>query len=741
MTIRNPRSRPSLTGAFQEPTEAELEETPKPLGRSSIKTRKPSYAFSPGIMAEARRLSQGEDEKAAKEQEARKVSKSSSVLRESIAKAKAAKKAARESGTTKEFNFDTEDPFNQLKPDTGKKVLQKRVETGRTTGHLNISAMGLKEIPDEVMKMYDFEQSGGDWYENVDLTKFMAADNEFESLPDNAFPDIDVEELGDMDELPEGYLFGGLEALDLHGNQLSVLPRGLRRLQRLQSLNLSRNKLTVDSVELIAQFSSLTDLRLAENGFVGPLNACLFSLSRLELVDLHGNAITELPVGISSLSRLKVLDVANNKLSSLPFSALGQLPLVEIRAQNNDLHGTLMGSSQRMDHLQVLNVSNNSLDKLVDDRLELPNIQQLMVSANRLNVLPAISTWQSLLTLSAGDNMITELPAGFCELSSLRIADFTGNSIYQLDDRIGLMDNLVTLNVSNNPIRERKYLTLDTEQLKLDLRNKCEQEADDVRSVHSVQTEFTLAPESPHTNGWRSVTSGVLDKSEDDLYELDADELAHLTASSSTEIQTLRLRRNHFDTLPTAALLVVAHSLAELDLSKNPLRLDSYLTAPLKLPRLATLRLAFTGISTLIPFMVHLEAPALSMFDASNNQLSGALPRLRDQFPRLATLVVSDNTLSAIPYEAVEGLQTVDVSNNNIDFLPPRIGLLGGETIPPDVVPLRRFDVGGNCFRVPQWHVVSKGTQAVLAWLRNRVTEEEMKEWGVKKKGEGSFTL
>lgn len=142
--------------------------------------------------------------------------KSSAALREQIAKAKAAKRAAAsqqasmsldlpEQATTgsgpalkspliptdSSFDFGLageDDPFNQ-KRDEGsqKKILHTRLATARTSGRLNIAAMGLLEIPVEVMDMYSFDSAGGTWAESVDLTRFVAADNELEMISDDIF--------------------------------------------------------------------------------------------------------------------------------------------------------------------------------------------------------------------------------------------------------------------------------------------------------------------------------------------------------------------------------------------------------------------------------------------------------------------------------------------------------------------------------------------------------------------------
>jgi len=186
--------------------------------------------------------------------------KTSAALREQIAKARAAKRVVSQdvsssntatvteesalghSNNSFELSF-SNDPFNQHRDDKSQaKVLRTRLETARTSGRLNIAAMGLKDIPSDVLNMYNLEsigQSGAAWAESVDLSRFVAADNELEMISDSVFPDVDPQELAD-DEDGQCNIFAGLETLDLHGNILVTLPMGLRRLSLLTSLNLVR---------------------------------------------------------------------------------------------------------------------------------------------------------------------------------------------------------------------------------------------------------------------------------------------------------------------------------------------------------------------------------------------------------------------------------------------------------------------------------------------------------------------
>lgn len=431
------------------------------------------------------------------------ASKSSNALRESIAKAKAARKAAKQNSQAelKDQWESIDDPFNQKPKDSNEGLLRKRIDAARTSGHLNIAAMSLKEIPDEVMTMYDFDpDSSTDWYETVDLVKFIVADNELEELTNTAFPDVDPYDF-DSDADEKGNQFGGLELLDLHGNILSSLPTGLRRLMRLHTLNLSNNKLSMNDIQVVTEMESLRDLRLAKNQLEGTFTPDIGRLTNLEVLDLHENSLTDLP-DLAGLHALKVLNVGQNRLTSLPFESLSKFPLKEISAPRNRLDGTLIPESVHIfESLRSLDVAGNALKKLSENEdFEFPNLQTLSINANRIQGLPNMTSWKALLTLAAEDNSVTELPPGFVTLKSVRNVDFTGNDISKLDERLGRMESLVTFRIANNPIRERKFLTMSTEELLHDLQNRCEPEHHDTDEEGSVTTQFTLAPESPTQN-------------------------------------------------------------------------------------------------------------------------------------------------------------------------------------------------------------------------------------------------
>ncbi|KAJ5929662.1 hypothetical protein N7454_006612 [Penicillium verhagenii] len=675
--------------------------------------------------------------------ELRKVSKSSSALRESIAKAKAARKAAAATETKQETvpevqpaaSFgakDPEDPFNQLPKGSSTNVLRKRVEGARASGTLNIAAMSLSEIPQEVLAMYEFDpNSTSNWFENVDLVKFIAADNELSKIPDAVFPDIDSADI-DPDSDERGPQFSGIESLDLHGNLLHSLPVGLKRLHNLRFLNISNNALTMDQIATIMEIPSLVNLKLANNKLEGVLVSTVGSLQNLETLDLRGNALTELPEELGELKNLKTLDVGENQLSSLPFDALSRVPLSTLSAPKNKLTGTLMPASvDRLDNLQSLNIANNAIEIFsASGILSLPNLHSLLISVNRIKSLPSMSSWESLILLSADSNKLTGLPAGFVDLKNVKTADFTGNDISVVDEKIGLMEKLSTFRISNNPLRDRKLLSMDTENIKLVMRNRCEPDPQDTDDEGSVATQFTLAPETPALeSGWKIKPRGVLDQSYSDLKDLETD---YLSLIDTQDVRCLYVQHNELRLFPVPALSMLAQGLIELDLSHNPLHSSEPLPSALELPKLQSLNVSATTLTTLESLLANLRAPSLTFLDASNNRLTGTLPQARQIYPELKTFLVSDNKLTQLAFEAVQGLQVLDVGNNDIDHLPPKIGLLGAERSPQNWgtgSALMRFEVAGNRFRVPRWQTVAKGTDAVLEYLRQHIPTRELPEW------------
>lgn len=744
--------------------------------------------------------------------------KSSIALRDQIARAKVAKRSAAgaksplpdepvqptgwgESSvvpTDDTFDFGlSDDPFNLNRDaNSTSKVVKSRVTTARASGRLNIAALGLKEIPKEVLDMYSLESVGtydGSWAESVDLTRFVAADNELEMLDESVFPDVDPEELAE-DEDSQPSIFAGLETLDLHGNVLIALPAGLRRLTLLTSLNLSSNRLANNCLEPISQITSLRDVKLGGNLFWGTLEPCLGRLINLEILDLHGNSLQALPTSFAELHRLRILNVSENNFESLPFDVLSRLPLTELNVRKNKLTGTLIDDGvEVLPALQNLDISSNQVTSLARPNavLAMPALSQLCVSMNRLQALPDVTSWFELINLAADENNIKAFPDGFTSLQKLRSADFSSNDIRTVPAEIALMDSLSLLRLSGNPLRDKKFVAATIDELKdalsariappptesdkydgssgpiaealtsnevspldnaFDDTNSTSSQAPRARGEHDEESktdtdDFATPPTSVPTSPartrsaqssalvWPVKAGGVLDRSNTQSSSLHP--VACSKMAMDNVIHEVQLHHNLFAALPES-LSFFADTLTRLSLAHNQLVGENYLNVGegLDLPSLKELNLSSNHITGLAPLVNRLRSPSLEKLDVSLNRLA-SIPSssdreqggklLRDVFPNLTILLIANNHLADLDPESIRGVKVVDVSNNDIAHLNPRIGLLGGAG------GLEQLVVTGNRFRVPRWNVLERGTEATLRFLRSRVPVADLAAWRAEK--------
>ncbi|KAI0544730.1 hypothetical protein F4679DRAFT_511765 [Xylaria curta] len=796
LAARPLKTRGSVSGLFKKPSVSSLKNdkaasdlSPAPLRKMSLASAKSS-----GTSSESRNLSSPSTTSTAPtvhslEEPPSSSRKSSSALRDQIAKAKAAKRAAnrqvpsttsseaaKSSSIPTDDTFDpglADDPFGQRRfEDSNRKVMQSRIGTARVSGRLNIAAMGLKEIPEEVLKMYDLESIGrtdGAWAESVDLTRLVAADNELETIDDSIFPDVDPYDLNSDEVDDRGRIFWGLESADLHNNMLISLPLGLRRLQQLTSLNLASNKLTNNCLEIISQCMTLRDLKLGNNLLYGSIED-LCTLENLEILDLHGNSISALPSDIYRMKRLRILNLDENALESLPFRSLSALPLCELHVRKNKLAGTLIGSGvESLSQLQIMDCSSNQLFHIVSpdakEPLSLPSLHTLTVSMNRLKSLPDMSSWDSILTINAEDNSISAFPEGFTSRHTLRHAGLSSNDIRVVPPEIARMDSLAMLSITGNPLRDKKFTSLATEELKDALLARLgplpseevggvESFANGIDSIGANNTRTqtvtptapagygddedgqsesddfatppTSAPHSPtrsqsqtlSSQTWPVKPGGILDRSNTQSSSLHPVVCSKIAAVES--VRDVRLHHNTFTQFPNS-LSFFSDTITSLSMSHNQLTGESWLTEQLDLTALRELNLQSNFCTSLTPLMTYLCAPNLEKLDVSLNRIV-RLPALREVFPSLTVLLISNNRLEGLDPDTIQGMRVVDASNNEIPHLNPRIGLLG----------LDRLDVMGNRFRVPRWNVLERGTEATLRWLRGRVPVAEMAEWRAK---------
>ncbi|WP_460043591.1 leucine-rich repeat-containing protein kinase family protein [Pseudomonas sp. S2_H01] len=155
----------------------------------------------------------------------------------------------------------------------------------------------------------------------------------------------------------------------------------------------------------------------------------IFSLSNsLEVLNLSGNQLSELPADLYRLKHLKILFCSDNLFTRLP-EALGQcqqLFFVGFKAcRIRDVSPRSLPP-----HLRSLVLTGNCIESLPEELGHHPHLQKLMLAGNRLQSLPAsLAACQRLELVRLAANDLHQLPAWLLQMPKLAWLAFSGNPL------------------------------------------------------------------------------------------------------------------------------------------------------------------------------------------------------------------------------------------------------------------------------------------------------------------------
>jgi len=230
----------------------------------------------------------------------------------------------------------------------------RRIEKAKETKRLDLSGLGLREIPPET-------------YELEGLLELQVSNNNLYNIPESLLERLTtIERLGlagnRLRALPRSV--GGLRALRgvwAHGNCLKELPEELCECESLRNLVVGGNRLRA-LPENLSRLKSLEELSAPGN----QLRALpdLGSLPLLRDIDLHGNAIETLPEDVSGLRALESLSLQGNRLKEIPTSVT------------------------TLRRLRALNLAENEIERLPDEISEMMMLTSLWLYSNALRSIP-----------------------------------------------------------------------------------------------------------------------------------------------------------------------------------------------------------------------------------------------------------------------------------------------------------------------------------------------------------------
>lgn len=173
------------------------------------------------------------------------------------------------------------------------------------------------------------------------------------------------------------------------------------------------------------QFKGIKRLKLSEGLTEFPLEILELADS-LEILDLSGNQLSDLPEELSQLTNLRIIFASNNLFTHLP-DVLGTLPKLEMVGFKTNQIKTVSEQSLPA-QLRWLILTDNAIEVLPHSLGERARLQKLALAGNKIRVLPeSMENLSSLELVRLSANQLTEFPEFLIKLPKLAWLAFAGN--------------------------------------------------------------------------------------------------------------------------------------------------------------------------------------------------------------------------------------------------------------------------------------------------------------------------
>ncbi|MEZ9659587.1 leucine-rich repeat-containing protein kinase family protein [Vibrio sp. 10N.261.51.A3] len=173
------------------------------------------------------------------------------------------------------------------------------------------------------------------------------------------------------------------------------------------------------------QLKGIKRLKLSESLTEFPLEIIELADS-LEILDLSGNQLSDLPAELSKLTNLRIIFASNNLFTHLP-DVLGSLPKLEMVGFKTNQIKTVSEQSLPT-QLRWLILTDNEIEALPSSLGERPRLQKLALAGNKIRVLPeSMENLSNLELVRLSANQLTEFPEFLIKLPKLAWLAFAGN--------------------------------------------------------------------------------------------------------------------------------------------------------------------------------------------------------------------------------------------------------------------------------------------------------------------------
>lgn len=175
----------------------------------------------------------------------------------------------------------------------------------------------------------------------------------------------------------------------------------------------------------------------------------------LEILNLTGNALRELPTDLARLRKLRILFCSENHFTEVP-TVLGQCPALEMVGFKANQIRTLPGTALPP-RLRWLILTDNRLTTLPPEIGRCQQLQKLMLAGNQLQELPReLGQCQNLELLRLSANELPGLPDWLLQLPRLTWLAYAGNPFAEPAEEAAL---------AHSPIREINWNEIELQHV------------------------------------------------------------------------------------------------------------------------------------------------------------------------------------------------------------------------------------------------------------------------------------
>ncbi len=241
-----------------------------------------------------------------------------------------------------------------------------------------------------------------------------------------------------------------VERLFLTHQGLEQIPEVIRGMDHLQVLDLSGN-LIKDLPSWLRELSTLRKLELNGNRHLAPSSLDYLPKS-LEELSLQSMGWDLLPRGLFQLPKLKSLFLQGNELREWPEEMPKDCPLQTLILDGNNLQ-RLPKNLKHLVKLRKLSLNQNQIKRLPAGLAHCRALRDLQIENNKLVVLPkSIGSLEKLETLTLTNNRLRQVPAELANCQMLQKLHLANNRLKNLPTSLRKLEWLRELDVSGNAL-------------------------------------------------------------------------------------------------------------------------------------------------------------------------------------------------------------------------------------------------------------------------------------------------